>query len=356
MKSKLTTLSKKLISIPSSKENPQALKDVLQVVKTELKEFKCKSYSKNSIPSLLFYNTKTLPKKFKIILNAHLDVVPAKPAQYKPLIKGNRLYGRGSYDMKAAAAAQILAFKSVANKINYPLGLQLVTDEEVGGFNGAKHQLETDVKADFALAGEPRTAITYQAKGIVWTQISTTGTATHAAYLWQGENAIWKMQRFLTKLDKTFPTPKTEKWQTTVNLASISTSNQTLNKVADDCQILLDIRYIPQEEKTIIKKLKSILPVGFKLKVKVFEPPHYTNPKNPFIKSLRKQSKQITKQLPPLHKKCAASDMRHFTQKGINAITFGPQGHGAHQDDEWVNLKSLNQYFTVLKSWLLNQS
>ena len=72
-------------------------------------------------PSLLIHNQKKPgTKKFKIILDAHLDVVPGKDYQYKPYEKDGKFYGRGAYDMKAPGAAEILVLKNWRKKFHIP--------------------------------------------------------------------------------------------------------------------------------------------------------------------------------------------------------------------------------------------
>jgi len=79
MEKNIIELSKKLISIPSSKENIKALEEVLVVADEHLDGIKSKKFKSKGVPSVLYYNTSTLPKRFKIILNAHLDIVPGNP-------------------------------------------------------------------------------------------------------------------------------------------------------------------------------------------------------------------------------------------------------------------------------------
>ena len=139
----------------------------------------------------MIYPQKTRPKKFKIILNAHLDVVSGREEQYKPYEKDGKLFGRGAIDMKGAAAVEILVFKEVAKRVSYPLALQLVTDEEIGGFCGTKYQIEKGVRADFVIAGEPTDfGVNNKAKGIIWLKIKTKGKSAHGAYPWRGKNAL----------------------------------------------------------------------------------------------------------------------------------------------------------------------
>ena len=58
---------------------------------------------------------------------------------------GDRLYARGAQDMKVSALVQAQVFRELAARLPYPLALQLVADEEVGGRDGTLHQLEQGV-------------------------------------------------------------------------------------------------------------------------------------------------------------------------------------------------------------------
>src|SRR3989304_6408206 len=295
MEKNIIELSKKLISIPSSKENIKALEEVLVVADEHLDGIKSKKFKSKGVPSVLYYNTSTLPKRFKIILNAHLDIVPGKGSQYKASTKGGKLFGRGTNDMKGAAAVMVLVFKELAKKVNYPLGLQLVTDEETGGFNGTKHQIEEGVRADFVIAGETTNfQIAHKAKGILWLKISAKGKTAHGAYPWRGENSIWKKNKFLNVLEKKYPLPTREKWGTTINLSRIETGNRSFNKIPDDCEVWLDIRYVPEEAAIIKKDLKTLLPKGFKLEVVVDEPAMFVDKKNHYLKILQKLTAGVT--------------------------------------------------------------
>lgn len=356
MTSRILSLSKQLISIPSTKENPSQLKKVLEVAKKEIGPgFTVEKFEKNGVPSLLFYNTPKHPKKFKIILNAHLDVVPAKPKQYSPFEKNGKLFGRGASDMKAAAAAEILVFKEVAKKLKYPIALQLVADEEIGGNNGTKYQIEKGVRCDFVIAGEPTNfGISTKAKGIVWGKIKVKGVAAHGAYIWRGDNALWKVKKILDRIQKVYPVFKKAVWKTTFNLAKIETSNQTFNKIPDDAVISFDVRYIPEEKKTIVKKLNAIVGGDGKMELIETEPPHKADENNKFIKNLRLASQKVTGKLAPIIIKHGASDIRHFSEVSSPGVTFGLISGGLHTDSEWVDIKSFEDYFDILKIFLLS--
>ncbi len=351
----ILNLSKKLISLPSTKTNPSMLKKVLDEALKEVKEYTIEYFEKNKMPSALVYFGKSRPKRFKVILNGHLDVVEAKEDQYKPYEKNGRLYGRGAIDMKAAAACEILVFKELVKNVNYSLGLQLVTDEEIGGFNGTKYQIEKGVRADFVIAGEPTDfGVNNQAKGIIWVEIETKGTTGHGAYPWNGDNALWKLKKILDKIENQYPTPKKETWKTTINLAKIETNNETFNKIPDYAKAKLDIRYIPGDDKNVLKFLKSITKNQADLKVLLHEPSQFTNQNNPFIKTLKTIGKKnLNKPLKTIVKH-GGSDIRHFNQVGCDGVTFGPIGAGLHSDNEYVDIKSLENYYLILKEFLFS--
>ena len=355
MDNQIIDLAKKLIEIRSETQNKKELERAISLCEKELAGFTLEKFDKNGFPSLLAYTTNKRPQEFKIILNAHLDVVPAQDTQYNPQIKGTKMYGRGTMDMKAAAAAQILLFKNLAKKVNYPLGLQLVTDEETGGFNGTKYQIEQGARAEFVIAGEPTDfGINNQAKGIMWIKISSIGKAAHAAYPWNGENAIQKINEFLTKLLQLYPVPEKESWQTTINISKISSDNDATNKVPDDCTVTLDIRFIPEDQDRVLIDIKSLLPKNAEIKTLTQESVHDTKSTNPYIKILGSSIQSVTKTMPQIIQKHGGSDVRFYNESGMDGVTFGPVGQGLHSDDEWVDTKSLTSFYKTLENFLLS--
>lgn len=355
MLNKIVSLAEKLILFKSTQENRSELEKILEFALSNLKEYTIELFESSGFKSALIYKAQSRPSKFKIILNGHLDVIPGKEYQYVSKIRKDKLYGVGSMDMKASVACLIMVFKEVVNKVNYPLALQLVTDEEIGGFNGTKHQINKGVSADFVIAGESTNFnIVNKAKGILWIKIVAQGKTAHGAYPWNGENSIWKMNKFLNLLQKKYPIPSKESWVTTVNLSKIQTNNQTFNKIPDDCEIWLDIRYVPQDSNAVLNNIKALLPNGFKIEVVENEPSMNVSENNKYLKLLQKVDEQITRKKVYLYGAQGSSDVRHFTRMNINGIEFGPIGQGIGTDNEWVSIKSLEQYYQILKNFLLS--
>lgn len=347
-------LTKKIVRIPSTTGNYKSLDKVLEICEDKLKDYSFKEFVKNSSRSLLFYNGKKIPKKFRLILNAHLDVVPGKSNQFITKIVGDKLFGRGTQDMKAAASVFVLLFSELARDIPYPIGLQLVTDEEIGGFLGTKYQIDNKINSDFVIAGEPTDMlINNQAKGVLWVEFTIKGKTAHSAYLWNGDNAIVKTNNLINLLLKKFPVPKMEQWQTTCNIAKIETNNKTTNKVPDMCKLVVDIRYVPSELKTVRDIISKFSNESTSIKYLEEGNASITNETNKDIRLLNKILKDY-KQPSGFIKKHGSSDIRFYNALGIDGITFGPVGGGLHSDNEWVGLNSLSTYYKVMKTLLKN--
>lgn len=351
----ILNLSQQLIALETIAGNTQAMSQALELVQSELDSFNVKPFYHKGVESLLFSNTDTIPDKFTVILNAHLDVVAGNHDQFIPKIKGDKLWGRGAYDMKAAAAVEILAFKHIAPKLNFPLGLQIVTDEEQGIDTSTHYQLTKGVSADFALVGESSSClnIKYAAKGIIWANITFQGKDAHAAYPWQGQNAITQAAQFIKELETLVGKPKAETDHTTVNVSKITTNNPTNNRVPDHCQVTLDIRVAPEDESSIIQTIKAVLPKSAKLQIILNEKASWSDPQSPFIQSLHR----VTQKHYPnskLTKAHGTSDIRFYTAAGSAGVEFGPIGDGAHEAKEWVSIQSLETYYHTLVEWLQN--
>lgn len=352
----IVRLAEKLMAIRSTEDNLVGLKEVVATAGKELTHLTIEAFEFDNKPSLLIHNAKPGTKHFKVIFNAHLDVVPGNDDQYLPYVKDGKLYGRGAYDMKAAAAVKILLFKKFAKTIPYPIALQLVADEELAQGMGTKGQLKEGIRGDFAIIGECSTNldIIYENKGLIHATITTHGNAAHGAYPWKGENAIMKMNTVIRILHEHFPTPQEETFASTVNVSQIETSNDTWNLVPSDCKATLDIRVNRNDKDTILEKIRAVLPDDVTLDVAKVRSSHYTDPDNFYIRKLVDAAKETTGKDVIKRKTFGGSDTVFFSEYGCDAVEFGPVGHGPHHDSEWVEIKSLEEYYKILRAFLLS--
>lgn len=353
MEKHIVDLLIQLISVESIDTKKDKLQEAIDVAVSQLEGFTIERFNQNGHPSILAYVGDKRPEKFKIIFNAHLDVVSGKKEQFVPIQTKGKIFGRGAIDMKGGAAVEILVFKELAHRLSYPIALQLVTDEEIGGYDGTQLQIKQGVHGDFVIAGEPTSyGINNKAKGLIWMNVKTQGVAAHGAYQWKGTSAIIKMKKAIDAIEREFPVLLKEEWRTTINIAKIETSNTTYNKVPDNCKMKLDIRYIPEDWHTIKEKIESMFG-GMDIEYLEFEPPQITDENNSYVKSLQEATKVITHKQAQIISKHGASDIRHYNGVHENGVTFGPIGDGLHSDNEWVDVESLNNYYSILSEFLL---
>src|SRR6185437_5134896 len=151
-------------------------------------------------------------------------------------------------DMKVSALVEAQVFRELAGGLPYPLALQLVTDEEVGGRDGTLHQIGQGVSGGFVVIGEHSgLRIVTDSKGMVTATLRAVGRSGHSAYPWQGDNALVKLQRSLANLLAAYPIATEEAWRTTVNIARIETPNQAYNQIPALAEARIDIRFPPED-------------------------------------------------------------------------------------------------------------
>ena len=93
-----------------------------------------------------------------VILHGHMDVVPAEPDQFEPREEGDRLIGRGAYDMKAALAAMMLAMPApdeVPDGVRVILGIVSDVEFEQGVDRGSNQLARDDRDGAVAIPGAP---------------------------------------------------------------------------------------------------------------------------------------------------------------------------------------------------------
>ena len=127
-------------------------------------------------------------------------MVPGRPEQFEPRIDGDRLYGRGAYDMKGGLASMMCAFRDMAAQDGVRVRFACVADEESEEIDERALRLpgQQRLPGDFAITGEPTDLhIGIQAKGVLALRIEVTGTAAHGSTPWLGDNAVLKADRHL---------------------------------------------------------------------------------------------------------------------------------------------------------------
>jgi len=348
-----------LLAVPSTADRPDDLRRALDLVLDFVGPgFTVERFESGGKPSALLYRGAQRPH-FRIILNAHLDVVPAPAEQFRPHRAGARLYARGAADMKVSALVQAQVFSELAGIVPYPLGLQLVTDEEVGGRHGTLHQLEQGVSGEFVIIGEQSgLRIVTDSKGMVTANLRAVGRAGHSAYPWLGDNALVTLGRSLARILAAYPVATEEAWRTTVNIARIETPNQTRNQIPALAEAWLDIRFPPEDAnlngktvQEVTAYLASFCEPGVTPVVDHADPPHHADRDRPEIRRLQQAAANQGYRAGFLRKHGAA-DGRFYYQRGVDAVIFGVGGDGLHSADEYADTTTITPYYQALKEFL----
>ncbi|MCB0827251.1 MAG: M20/M25/M40 family metallo-hydrolase [Solirubrobacterales bacterium] len=291
-----------------------------------------------------------------VIFHGHMDVVPAGPGQFIPRIEGDRLIGRGAYDMKAALAAMMLALPSPADPIpGLRVVLGIVSDEESeeDWERGSNHLVGAGLRGEFAVTGEPTDMhVGVAAKGILALRIGIAGRAAHGSTPWLGDNAIIRAVEFFRGLESLpFARESSELFdRPSINLGRIW-GGDALNKVPDFCAIDVDIRYLPhQDPETVLAQIRELGPARIET---IFAIPAIDSGiDSPWVTALIAAAESNHEGPSVSVGRDGASDAVSFIRVGIPAVEFGPAGAGHHGPDEWVSIRSLSAYRRALEEFL----
>jgi succinyl-diaminopimelate desuccinylase len=290
-----------------------------------------------------------------VLLHGHLDVVPGLANQFEPSVVGDRLIGRGAYDMKGALAAMLIAFSEVPERAGVRVRLAIVSDEESEESveRGAERLVETGFIGDFAITGEPTDMhIGVEAKGVLAARLGVSGRAAHGATPWLGDNAVLKAIEVFRGIESLpFAAESSELFdRPSINLGRIL-GGDALNKVPDRCVIDVDIRYLPgQDPDEVLDQIKGL--PGVDLISTFRRPPAVVDRNSPYLLALRDAAGAHTDGETMSIGRDGASDVVFFLRVGVPAVEFGPRGGGHHGPDEWVSISSLDAYRRTLLEFL----
>ncbi len=336
-------------------------------------------------------------KKNTLILNGHIDVVPLGDTSswsYDPWeaeIDSGKMYGRGTCDMKAGVASNVMVAKFIKDlgiELDSDLQLHIVTDEEAGG-GGTKAAIERGYTGEGVIVTEPTDGIIDPVEGgLEWVRVTVKGSAGHAGYRYShiypgygtsAINAIEKAQVILngvsnlekewgrTKFNELLP-PGITTISPGVMMAGAgekdglpaTTTNPAM--VPDHCIIDFDLKYLPSENKEDVRKefeehiynvcqsddwLRENPPkIEWELYGLHF-PAVDTNLDHPLVKSIETSQKQLDVQT-EYGGFVAVCDAAFYAGNNIPAVIYGPIGERLHGPDENVDVESVFEVTKVL--------
>ncbi|HKF82744.1 MAG TPA: M20/M25/M40 family metallo-hydrolase [Solirubrobacterales bacterium] len=290
-----------------------------------------------------------------VVLHGHIDVVPGHAGQFVPETAGDRLIGRGAYDMKGAVAAMLMVTAAMREQDRVRVRLGIVGDEESeeSSERGSDHLVDSGFVGDFAITGEPTDLhIGIEAKGVLALRLEVGGTAAHGATPWLGDNAVLNAIDVFRSIESLpFARHSSELFdRPSINLGRI-VGGDALNKVPDRCVIDVDIRYLPdQDPREILAQVRELR--GIEVQALLTRPPATVERDSAYVQALRSAATEHHDGEPMSVGRDGASDAVSFLRVGVPAVEFGPVGAGHHGPGEWVSISSLETYRQALESFL----
>src|SRR5438552_1169309 len=265
-----------------------------------------------------------------ILLNGHLDTVPIASGwtREQGSWDGDFLYGRGTADMKAGCVAGLAAARSLLDA-GLPVSLLFTTDEETT-MKGAVKLAPTDLVKDAAavVVGEPsRLRIITSEKGVLWYRASTSGRSAHGSLPHLGDNAIYRMMRFLAQLEP-FGRPRDALSEITVSLGTIQGATKP-KLLADLCTADLDCRHPPGTTKDHVEALlrKAATTAGEPVDLRLFHevPPASVSATADHVRLLRDLAQTETVGV------TYVTEMAYYATHNPRSVVFGPgETEGIH--------------------------
>lgn len=289
----------------------------------------------------------------------HLDTVPAPQwhssdhGPFDPVVLGDRLYGRGSCDMKGSIACFLAAaFSLPAELLREPLYVVLTADEETG-FAGARCVVEESLYyrdmvtgGARAVIGEPTgLEVVYAHKGSMMLEIRSTGIAAHSSTA-AGVSANWQMIPFMnevlelrgeTSRDGGWMNPDFDPPGLSINVC-LKDNAPAINVTASEsvCQVYL--RSMPGVDvEPLVERLRQrAVALGLEFGVPRMAPPMRTPPESRFVReSLRLAGTSSPRTVAYGTDGAVLGDLE-------NRIVCGPGSIAqAHTDDEWISLEQI---------------
>jgi acetylornithine deacetylase len=284
-----------------------------------------------------------------LLLCAHTDTVGVEGMAdpHTPRLDGDRLHGRGAYDMKAGLASALLACREAAAVgLSGDVVVAAVADEEHASL-GVQEVLAA-VKADAAIVTEPtELELIVAHKGFVWVEIEVTGRAAHGSRPLEGVDAIVQTGPILTALgeldaalgDATHPLLG----RGSVH-ASLIEGGAEMSSYPGRCVLGLERRTLPGETVADIDAEVAALIAAADPGVEAaqrtllvrepFEVPRDAD----IVHTVRRAAAEVLGSPPALAGAPYWADAAFIAAAGIPTVMFGASGEGAHAVEEWVSV------------------
>lgn len=291
-----------------------------------------------------------------LLLTGHTDVVGVTNMEippFTPLVKGDKLYGRGSMDMKGGLASILGAVHALQARQFEPDGdiiLGFVTDEEYASIGTAA--LVEQVQADAALLTEPTAMeVVIAHRGFAWVEITAHGYAAHGSLYDVGIDAIAHMGRVLAEVERLDRDVLPRRGHPLLGRASCHASGISgglgASTYPDRCTLEIEHRLLPDEDAGTVEHLWAEVldrlhrdDPAFHAEFEMgFSRPGYEiGVDAPIVSALCSAYSDVLGSPAPMSGMRAWLDSALLAEAGIPTAILGPGGDGMHGAVEYVSI------------------
>ena len=301
-----------------------------------------------------------------LVLAGHTDTVPFNESQWhsSPFTlteKNNKLYGLGTSDMKSFFAFIVEAIRDIDLKtLKQPLIILATADEETS-MAGAKAITQNSINgARHAVIGEPTNMNPVRMhKGMMMESIQLTGLSGHSSNPAHGVNALEAMHEVMSdlliwreELQTQYKNPLFSVPVPTMNFGHIHGGDNP-NRICGDCELQIDLRPLPgmsvvdlrhelqqRLSKTLTNKNIQLKTVSLFDGVDAME----TDANAEIVKVVEKLTGTTTEAV------AFGTEAPYYNAMGLDTIILGPGNIAqAHQPNEYLELKNITPYATMIK-------
>jgi acetylornithine deacetylase len=299
------------------------------------------------------------------MLYAHHDTVGIAGMEdpFSGELRDGKVYGRGSYDMKAGLAACFAAVKALRDSGAQLAGdvlIAAVADEEVASIG--MQEVLRHVTAHAAIVTEPtEMTVGLAHKGFCWMEVETFGRAAHGSRYDEGIDANLRMGRFLARLDTLEQQLRTSEPHPLVGPPTLHAAmlhgGSGASTYAANCKLTVERRMVPSEtEEIVVGQLRAIADQlaaedpTFRAEVRAtltrggFEVPADAA----IVRTVLDAATDVLGETPRTRGFGFWMDAAFLAEAGIETVVIGARGDGAHADVEWADVESHVQLAGIL--------
>lgn len=297
-----------------------------------------------------------LGREQRVVLAGHLDTVPIAgnlPTWITTQDGEERLFGRGTCDMKSGVAVQLAVAARVGDPI-HDLTFVFYDNEEVDArLNGLGRLARNHpdwVAGDFAILLEPSSGtVEGGCNGTMRVDVTVKGVAAHSARSWLGHNAIHDAAHILGRL-QAYAAREVEVeglvYREGLNAVGIR-GGIAGNVIPDECVVSVNYRFAPDRSIEAAEAHLREVFTGFDVVVTDASPGARPGLDHPTAAAF---VKVVGTEPAP---KFGWTDVSRFSTLGVPAVNYGPADASlAHRDDEHCPTQAIQECERVLVTWL----